>query len=234
MRRRREPQRIIRPNIHQNAMALAKSARLSNTTSKRVRGGQRNEKAPFAPPEDWYEPSEHPLRHVDYRIVSQPPGKGFQHVVSPNEIAARLSKLPEHMLWPLEVVQLSRMTRKKLSFPCYGMQWGTTLYLYPLEETRIEYFSQPPKPAQFNEARMYGGRWVQEDDMNWQLHWSKSSLKDFYLNNILIHELGHLLDNRNSRYDDREGFAESFAILHGYRPTRIGQRRTVKRRHHST
>ncbi len=48
---------------------------------------------------------------------------------------------PQHMLANLEVVQLSHMTRKKQSFPCYGMQWGTSLYLYPIEENLIESIS---------------------------------------------------------------------------------------------
>ena len=65
------------------------------------------------------------------------------------------------MLEPLQVIQLSRMTRKKRSFPCYGMQWGTAVYLYPIESGLVEYYPCPPHPAQVNEARMFGGRWVQ-------------------------------------------------------------------------
>jgi hypothetical protein len=45
------------------------------------------------------------------------------------------------MLEPLAIVQLSRMTRKKRIFPCYGMQWGTALYLYPIEETLVEVYA---------------------------------------------------------------------------------------------
>ena len=44
------------------------------------------------------------------------------------------------------------MTRKKQSFPCYGMQWGNAIYLYPLEESLVEHFYQPPRPALVNEA----------------------------------------------------------------------------------
>lgn len=66
---------------------------------------------------------------------------------------------------------------------------------------------------------MYGGRWVQEG-RSWKLIWTEEAIKDFYLNNILIHELGHLLDDRNSRPVDRERFAEWFAIRYGYLPTR--------------
>jgi hypothetical protein len=109
------------------------------------------------------------------------------------------------------------MTRKKLSFPCYGMQWGSALYLYPIEETLTEQFDRPPKPEVFHESRLYGGRWEQRSGNRWRLVWTEEAIKDFYLYNILIHELGHLLDNRNTSYNDRERYAEWFAIEHGYK-----------------
>ena len=82
---------------------------------------------------------------------------------------------------------------------------------------------------------MFGGRWEERSDGTWQLHWSEAAIKDFYLNNILIHELGHLLDNRNTSYTDRERYAEAFAIRHGYLPSRdpYSRKRPIRRRHHS-
>lgn len=218
-----------------NTMAIDKQVRRSLVLSKRARL-QRHERAPFVPPEDWHEPSGR--KGGDYRIIVQPPGPGYRHVVTPEEIRHRLSQLPSLMLDSLEVVQLSRVTRKKQTLPCYGMQWGSSLYLYPIEENLIEYFVRPPTPAQRNEARMYGGRWVHANT-GWQLIWTEAAIKDFYLNNILIHELGHLLDHRNSSYTDRERYAEWFAIEHGYRRThdaashRPGQRNKIVRRHHT-
>ena len=81
---------------------------------------------------------------------------------------------------------------------------------------------------------MYGGRWVEEPPSTWKLVWSEEAIKDFYLNNILIHELGHLVDDRNVRAEDRERFAEWFAVQHGYLPTRRGREtgRKVIHRHH--
>jgi hypothetical protein len=198
--------------------------------SKRARGGEANIRLPFVPPETWHEP------HDDgngYRFLVQPPGEGYRHVVTPDEVRERLDQLPDEFLRPLDLVQFSRMTRKKQSFPCYGMQWGATIYLYPIEESLVESYTQPPKPSQVNEARMFGGRWVQESPSTWNLIWTQGSIKDFYLNNILIHELGHLLDDRNSRAADREGFAEWFAIRYGYQATRRpgGHRRSVRRGH---
>ena len=224
------------PSVRQPA-ALARSARLRTLRGKRVRGGQRNEQLPFAPPEDWHEPAEDRDGDDphDFEIVVQPPGPGYEHVLTADEIRDRLAQLPPSFVEPLEVVQLSRMTRKKERFSCYGMQWGCALFLYPLEESRIETHNRPPKPAQRIEAEMYGGRWDQETKNSWTLAWSENTLKDFYLNNILIHELGHLLDERNTSYVDRERYAEWFALEYGFKASRrpgAARRRRVARRHH--
>lgn len=221
----------LQPHQHYSSVALAKARRPGVLANKRVRGVERNPMLPFVPPEDWHEPAE---EHEGYRIVVQPPGKGSRHVLTPQDIRNRLSQFPSEMLANLEVVQLSRMTRKKQSFPCYGMQWGTTLYLYPIEESLIEYYHTPPTPNQVNEARMYGGRWQQESRTVWKLEWTEESVRDFYLNNILIHELGHLVDLRNTSYLDRERYAEWFALEYGYKPTRTTQQpKKVVRRHHA-
>src|SRR5918994_780177 len=88
-----------------------KQARRSST-------GQRDARLPFAPPEDWYDTTE----ATEYRVVVQAPGPGCRHVVTPQQVRERLSRVPQQFLEQLEVVQFSRMTRKKQSFPCYGMQ----------------------------------------------------------------------------------------------------------------
>jgi hypothetical protein len=216
-----------------NIVALAKSANLR--TSRRRRGAELSAGEPFVPTETWYEPSETPVE--GYEVVVQSPGEGYVHAVTAAQIRDRLSQLPEWMLQPLEVVQLSQITRKKQTFPCYGMQWASALYLYPIEESLVEEFDRPPKPIVYNEAKMYGGRWSQLAADHWQLLWTPKTLRDFYLNNILIHELGHLLDQRNTSYTDRERYAEWFAIEYGYRRSRRLAKtlqRRVRRRHHAS
>jgi hypothetical protein len=201
--------------------------------ARRPQFGTHNLREPFAPPEDWHEPAGD---GKGYRIVVQPPGEGYCHVVTPEQVRRRLGKVPQEFLRGLEVVQLSQMTRKKQSFPCYGMQWGSTLYLYPLEESLEEWFTEPPRTEVINEARMYGGRWDEPSPGSWRLTWTKPAIEDFYLNNILIHELGHLIDDRNCGYTDRERYAEWFAIQYGYRATggsASRRRQKVRRRHHA-
>jgi hypothetical protein len=219
---------------------LAHSGR-RRIVGKRSRGGTSDECMPFLPPEDWHEPVDRDADRAagGFRTIVQDAGAGYRHVLTAGEIRSRLAELPSGFVAPLQIVQLSRMTKKKQSFPCYGMQWGAAIYLYPIEADRVEEFHRPPKPAVVNETRMYGGRWEQEGNF-WRLIWSESAIKDFYLNNILIHELGHLLDERNSSYGDRERFAEWFAVEYGYRrrgsgrpnPDRRTRRRRVVRRHH--
>jgi len=231
----------VRQVRQRNAVARARSSHRGRPLSKRARGLDPSYCQPFAPPEDWYEPTGGDRGSGSdggYRFVVQSAGPGYRHVVTPAEIRDRLAQLPERFLGPLEVIQLSRMTRKKKTFPCYGMQWGSALYLYPIEETLVEYFYRPPQPNVRNETQMYGGRWVHEAPTTWKLIWTESTIRDYYLNNILIHELGHLLDDRNTTYRDRERFAEWFAIRHGYlasRATSSGTRRKkqMRRRHHA-
>jgi hypothetical protein len=232
VRREHAARSTVRQAKGRNTFVRAHNGQRRPKQGRRSSTGQRNARLPFAPPEDWYEPTD----AADYRIVIQEPGPGYRHVVTPAQIRDRLSKVPAAFLEQLEVVQLSRMTRKKQSFPCYGMQWGNALYLYPLEESLVEQFDTPPRPNLVNETRMYGGRWAEPSPGTWTLTWSEKAARDFYLNNILIHELGHLVDDRNTGYMDRERFAEWFAIHYGYRHTggqaARGYRRSVRRRHH--
>lgn len=169
----------------------------------------------FSAPEVWHPAQgEHRARYVE-----QPAGVGFRHAVTIDEVRARLSLLDSRFTRPLEVVQLSAMTRKRQFFPCYGMQWGTAVYLYPIEESLVEEYSRPPSPQQQIEARMYGGVWTHDGKL-WRLTWTEQTIKDFYLNNVLIHEVGHVNDSRNTNSRDRERYANWFAIEYGYRATR--------------
>jgi hypothetical protein len=212
---------------------------IKNRMGRRIHFSAKNRCEPFVPPENWYESSGESQcgeSQCDFQVVVQSAGEGYTHIVTPEQVRERLARLPGHLLEPLKVVQLSRMTRKKKSYPCYGMQWGSTLYLYPLEDSLEEYFDRPPGVDIVNESKMYGGRWDRPSQGAWRLTWSRASIEDFYLNNILIHELGHLNDDRNNSYADRERYAEWFAIEYGYNGSGGGRARRsgpVRRRHHA-
>ncbi len=169
----------------------------------------------FGAPEVWHEPT----GRGRIRYITEPPGPGYIHPVTAAEVADRIAQLPPRCRANLEVVQFSRMTRKRSLFPCYGMQWGAAVYLYPIEETLVEVYGRSPHPEQVIEARMFGGKW-EEVDGQWRLVWTEQTIRDFYLNNVLIHEIGHSIDNRNSSFLDRERYANWFAVEYGYRVSR--------------
>jgi hypothetical protein len=227
MARRADPNLKNRAAIISRASKIASRARTGLVLGKRWRGDASREGLGM-PPENWYEPEEHGTGR--YRVVVQPPGEGYCHVVTADDVRERLSRLPSAALRRLEVVQLSRMTRRKKTFPCYGMQWGNSVYLYPMEDSLTETYPRPPKPAELREAAMFGAEWEQQRDKLWVLKWTWSAIRDYYLNNVLIHEVGHILDDRNSSHIDRERFAEWFAIEYGYKPTRAEMARKAARR----
>ena len=76
--------RIPRPS---GSSPVGKRAPWSAPLSKRARGGQINERLPFVPPEDWYEPEE---KGAGYRLIVQPPGEGYRHVLTPDEVRDRI------------------------------------------------------------------------------------------------------------------------------------------------
>jgi hypothetical protein len=203
-------QRSLRGEIHQ---AFGNSARPG--VAYRQRRRQDEISSHFCAPETWHEPQQRETTHY----VVQPAGEGFIHPVTVDEIRARLAQLPEPFSRSVEVVQLSSMTRKRRLFPLYGMQWGPNVYLYPIEESLTETYVRPPKPDQLTEARMFGGRWSQVG-REWKLTWTPDTIRDFYLNNVLIHEVGHVNDLRNTNTHKREQYAIWFATEYGYRASR--------------
>jgi hypothetical protein len=224
------------PAAQQSAAARGAVSRRIVMRGKRARISGSIVRGPYLPPETWYEPSDEPTGEFTFHFEAA--GKGFRHILTECDVRDRLSLLPAWMLQSLEVVKFSRMTRKKRLSPCYGMQWGNAIYLYPIEENLIEHFCQAPKPAQRIEAQMYGGIWRQDSRASWKLIWTEAAIRDFYLNNVLIHELGHILDSRNTSPIDRERYAEWFAVEHGYKPTRRAQlaeqaaKKYARKRHH--
>lgn len=189
-------------------------ARPAAAYRQRGLGGVGNTEA-FNAPEVWHEPVED--GQIRFRVEKA--GAGYTHPVTTDEIAERIGQIPERFTRNLEVVQLSKMTRKRAIFPCYGMQWGSSVYLYPIEDSLVEVYVRPPKPQQLIEARMFGGEWEQQGNQ-WRLRWTEETIKDFYLNNVLIHEIGHIYDDRNTTFEARERFANWFAVEYGYRASR--------------
>src|SRR5438552_18964279 len=86
----------------------ARSGRKFVTLGKRARISSAALRGPYLPPEQWHEPKKQLTGH--FSVIVQPAGSGYRHVVSEEDVRRRLAQLPEWMVKPLEVVQLSQMT----------------------------------------------------------------------------------------------------------------------------
>ena len=207
------------PNIKQRVRAncaQAQSRLRRPAVAHRQRGKEGSASLPFNAPESWHEPTG---ESGNIKFIVEPPGPGYVHPVTVAEVRERIALLPPRFIEQLETVKFSRMTKKRALFPCYGMQWGSAIYLYPIETSYQEIYTRPPTPQQQIDARMYGGVWTQEGRY-WILQWTTETLRDFYLNSVVIHEIGHIHDDRNRRFHDRERYADWFAIEYGYRISR--------------
>ena len=94
---------------NQSAKSAARQAKGRNTfvngrtwqrrpkQARRSSMGQRNARLPFAPPENWYDPAESDgsetqvTESASYKVIMQPPGDGYRHVITPEQVRGRVS-----------------------------------------------------------------------------------------------------------------------------------------------
>lgn len=146
----------------------------------------------------------------------EPAGEGYFHPLTKDEVRARLAQLPQSFLKNLHTVYMPRMTRKRKLLNIYGLQWGYAIYLYPMPVTLKEELNGPCKPLRRIEYDKFGAT-VTDIDEDHVVQWDMDSIKCFYRDNILIHELGHITDDKNSREVERERYAEEFVTKWGRR-----------------
>lgn len=169
-----------------------------------------------------------------YRIITYPTGPKHIHPASPEEIAKVMDALQQRVATQVCVV-LPTMTEAIRRAALYGLQWGGGVYLLPQEESLEEEYRHP-NTQQMHETRKFGGKWHRlGNGIDWRLTWTKDALRDFFLYNVLMHEVGHVGDKRNSNPKQREQYANAFAIQHGNAIAEefgvLPKQRIVKRHH---
>ncbi|MGD1941771.1 MAG: hypothetical protein ACFB0G_10705, partial [Leptolyngbyaceae cyanobacterium] len=58
-----------------------------------------------------------------------------------------------------------------------------------------DHWGKHPKPTTIQEYERMGAKWIQ-DESGWYLEFDRLSLRRFYLYDVLLHELGHHVDQR--------------------------------------
>lgn len=225
---------ILRPNatpVHtmQQYEHLHAAPTLARTFQSRLRKviiPDSNKKSGHDVGVPWFPPREECAKSVrSYpQCHVEDPGSGFRHPVTMCEVLERMMQLPREITGRIEerLDHLSMPHLRSPSLPAYGMQWGSSVYLLPIETDRIEQFPALPPVTYRQELAKYGAQWIwNENDKLWECRWTEEALRIFYLENVLIHEIGHLLDTRNNSTRDREAFANAFAAQYGNPPKRF-------------
>lgn len=141
----------------------------------------------------------------------------FIRPVEVKDIRGLLSRVPSDFLNSLRGIYLLGGTSKQLKASKkrfrYGCYESGRIYLYAFPRWMLtELWGQLPKPTIVEEYRRMGAQWKQSDS-GWRLEFDQSSLKRFYLFDVLLHELGHHVDKRvwSRDTESAERYAEWFA-----------------------
>jgi hypothetical protein len=133
------------------------------------------------------------------------------------DVAELLNRVPSDFLKFLSGIYLLGGTSKQLRASKkrfrYGCYWRSQIYLYAYPRRKMkEYWSHLPKPAIVEEYRRMGAEW-KPDHSGWWLIFNESSIRRFYLYDVLLHELGHYVDKRSQSRStaSAERYAEWFA-----------------------
>ena len=141
----------------------------------------------------------------------------FIYPVSLEDIKEFLDKISPNFLKGLRSVYLLGGTSKQLkaskrSFR-YGCYESGTIYLYAFPQRMLkENWEKRPKPTTVEEYERVGAKWIQNDS-GWWLEFDSTSLRRFYLYDVLLHEIGHHVDKQVWKRDtaSAERYAEWFA-----------------------
>jgi len=135
--------------------------------------------------------------------------EGYVYPCNIADIKKKLKEIPARYLVPIRSIRLCNQIKMNggTDAACYD---DGTINFYPVPEDRtVAVFKRKPKPSWEQERLQYGAYWKHKDDC-WELKWRPEDLKNYTLNHILPHEIGHLLYSGFGPAKE-ERLAEAFA-----------------------
>jgi hypothetical protein len=161
-------------------------------------------------------------RIAQIQYVVDPPPKGYVYPCAIEDIREKLASLPADMLRNLSLIRLCNQVKMNRGIDAHIYD-GSEIRIYPVpEKLRWNYGTNKPNPACAQERLEFGAYW-QRIDNEWFLCWDKDLLRDYVLNHILMHEIGHSLDTTYYATSRGEQIAEAFAH-------RVGKNHEIIRR----
>ena len=142
--------------------------------------------------------------------------------ITENDVEEQFKRVPQEFLEGLEGVILLGGSKKQLKVAwshlyCFGGYVWNVIFITPFPKAQLQQRSKRlPAPHIQREYERAGARYEHRDGW-WIRTFTIDALMTFYLRDVLIHELGHHVDNYNRKYGDKEKFAEWFATKFGYK-----------------
>jgi hypothetical protein len=147
--------------------------------------------------------------------------------ISVADIEYTLSLLPEKFTKGIKGIFLLSGTNKQEVFAQKRITYGGYYYymqiimLHPFPYNMLDrFYKKLPAPHKLNEFKRAGAR-VTKVKNGWNINFSLMNLRNFYLNDVLIHEIGHHIDKTYDKSDKKvENFAEYFVQKYSSRDNR--------------
>lgn len=160
-------------------------------------------------------------------FIRDNPSKDFYFPVNETEILERINQLPLEHREKITHIWLRKVDKKDYQnhdtfqgmFICGSGVNLIVLSAFPKDLKMIFGIKEPLK----RELNLYSN-WCQdlrfdEKEKVWFLQWREETIRDYYLNSLLLHEIGHFVESIYERYwsnankNKRENFADNYARI---------------------
>jgi len=152
--------------------------------------------------------------------------------LSGDDVRETLDSIPTDFTEGLEgvfsLLGPSKKQSKAESLYRYGTYWRCCIFLFPYPRKWMSFRAKGLQPHILREYERVGAEIINDGNRELLVRFNNESLRDFYLRDVLIHEVGHHVDRfslAKKSTKDAERFANWFATEYGfkYRPQRPGE-----------
>ncbi len=193
-----------------------------------VKGGRKRPKIAdnvFNRQHNFLKPASNEIKPV---IMLDNPSRDFFFPVAPEEVITFLKKLPDEITNKLTHLWFRKVTSKdfeseyscQASFICGSGVNLITIYPFPAD-LKMRFGNKKPQKKIIRWYQPFEDNLVYEGN-EWFLQWTEDSIKKYYLEGLMLHELGHLVDSYLKRFWSKpfkkskaEKFADNFSIFWG-------------------
>ena len=133
-----------------------------------------------------------------------------------------VGSMPAEFVRDIDAVVLLGGTSKQCrsEYLRFGVYYSSMIFIHAFPKKRMTtFYKHGLRPNVLDEYRRAGAR-IEECKPGTRIIFDRQALRDFFLRDVLVHEIGHHIDRHNfSCKTDRkiEGFAEWFATEYGFR-----------------